>query len=53
MKYSFVMDSVAVIYTPSLIKFGSVIQEYMREDYTDEQHGDCTNLLGFLHNKKG
>jgi hypothetical protein len=41
-----VRDSVAVI------KFTSVIQEYMKDDYTDEQQSDCISLLRFLHNKK-
>jgi hypothetical protein len=50
MKYAFEMGSGAVMYIPSFMKIGSVIQKLIW--WIQRQHGDRISLLSFFQNKK-
>jgi hypothetical protein len=57
MKYADETGSGAMIYIPSPIKIGSVIQKFMgwrgdTQTQTDRQHGDRISLLLFFQNKE-
>jgi hypothetical protein len=53
MKYAVEMSSGVMIYIPSFIKIGSVIQNLMWGDTQKyRQHGDHISLLSFFRNKE-
>jgi hypothetical protein len=54
MKYAVEMGSGAMIYMPSFIKFGSDIQKFVEDIYTDRHRhqGDLISLLFLFQNKE-
>jgi hypothetical protein len=52
MKQAIEMGSGAVIYLPSFIKIGSVIQKLIKEGYPDTQNGHLISILSFFQNKE-